>query len=400
MTKVFTNFQYSLIYRSQLYIELKSMGSGPSINQSPMNLQYDQYQPFFADDIPECYDIQKKTESDFGFNAIWSVRPLDSVSPINRTGYISAYDPENDCAYIGYGCTESKQHIVDLWRLDMKTRRWKEIQIENNKVTPRAGARAVLVGNFLWVFGGFYNKQYLGDLHCINLLTGAIVHPQTTGQGPKNCSGHSMNYVNGKIVIFGGYNNGSIEQCCILDLRTMAWTSIETKLTKFSHASTVYNNEVYLYGGSKTNAMIKINPQTKEIFSLASFGHFPSYTMTKSSMVTVGKYIVQIGGVAKAGQQFSAIRVYDIERGLWSKLPISPDNTSTLLCDGEIDQDGYFNLPSCYDVTLVYREQEREIVALEGKPFNNPPYLAVLSLGEATPELNLHSDLLSMLNSF
>lgn len=368
------------------------MGSGPSINQS-------EYSKIISEEIPNYDDYPRRTENDLGWNAVWSVRPFNSVSPIARTAYISAYDSQNDLAYIGYGVTESKQHLIDLWKLDLKTNCWTEIHLENNKVKPRGGARAVLVGNYLWIYGGYYNKQYLQDLHCINVQTGEVIHPKTYGQGPMACSGHSMNYVNGKIIIYGGYNNGSINQCFMLDLRTMNWKAIETKYGKFSHAAAVFNNTVYTFGGSKNSGMIAIDPTYEDVRELPSEGDAPANYMTRISMVTVGQHIVQIGGSSRNGQQFAPVKVYDTHTHNWFTLPISPDNNTTLVSDGEIDSEGNFNLPVCFDVTVFYREKQREIVAFQGKPIVNPPYLSVLKLPDTLCELNLKNDMVSMLDT-
>ena len=333
-----------------------------------------------------------------GMNAIWSARGINSIAPIQRIGHATAYSCETDHSYIAYGVAEDSCFLTDVWDLDMKTCVWRKLNIDESQVSPRAGARAVIVGTNLWIFGGFYNSTYIADLHVINIETGAVYRPETTGEGPEPCSGHSMTYSNGKIYIFGGYGYKPCFQCKVLDLQTLSWSSIKTNENKFAHGFCVSNGNTYLSGGSKVTGVIKIDHKAQSMQSFKIKGDAPPPTLTKSCLVGVGNYLVSIGGMSKKDEPFLPLYVYDTERNFWSILQVLPDNYTLTMTDGEIDQDGIFRLPACTDASAVYREKEREIAMFQGKPFRDPPVLIVISMEEALAMLNLRSDMLSVLN--
>ena len=336
--------------------------------------------------------------SDYGYEAIWTAKGINSIAPIQRIGHATAYSEEKDHAYIAYGVSETQKFLTDVWDLDLKKCVWRKIPIDETNVSPRAGARGVVVGSELWMFGGFYQNHYLTDLHVINLETGEITRPQTQGEEPLPCSGHSMTYDDGKIWIFGGYGKGPSFQCKALDIATLTWTSLQTNENKFSHSFCVNNGSTYLYGGSKVSGFVKIDHKANKLVSFPTKGEAPSLTLTKACLVSVGNFLISIGGSTKLENTYLPIRAYDITRKTWSVLPVLPDGYTTTMTDGDIGEDGIFQLPACTDFSAVYRPAEREIATFQGKPFRDPPVIMVLSMGECLAFMNHQTDMLMMLH--
>ena len=351
------------------------------------------------------FDVEKAVEntafrdiSDYGYSAVWSLRSVNSPYPTQRIGHASAYDPQTDKMYIAYGISDEKKPLSDIWELDLKSLLWRRIPTKG-QTSPRAGARMVIVGSKLWIYGGFHNKEYFSDLHTVDIYTGEIERPQTTGDQPLKCSGHTMSLVNRKILLFGGYGNGLAVQCRILDIDTLHWDSIKTSECKFSHAACVVNGQVYLFGGSKTSGMLRIDVEKKKIFSITSKGPTPSTILTKISLVQVSNNVIALfGRPPTTEKEFSHVPAFNTCTKEWFNLPILPDGYSTTLTDGEVGHDGLFKIPICSDTTAIYRPREREIVLSQGKPFLKPPMLAVFSVSEASAAINEQNDMIAMLH--
>jgi Galactose oxidase, central domain len=65
------------------------------------------------------------------------------------------------------GCGGSR-YLNDTWSFNISTRKWTELQCAGSIPSPRSIHAAVLVGDVMYVFGG-YDGTHLGDLTAFNL---------------------------------------------------------------------------------------------------------------------------------------------------------------------------------------------------------------------------------------
>lgn len=378
---------------TQLQDQSSESGFGSRLNDD----DYNEYRTLGPNEIGD-FSFQFDNVYDFGYSAIWSVSCIDSKAPAQRTGHATAYDPKTDKAFIAFGISSDKKQLNDIWEIDMKTKKWSKIEV-NKSIAARAGTRMVIVGTKLWLFGGFSNNHYFGKLFTVDINTGVVEYPETTGEGPTACSGHSMNYSNGKIFIFGGFADNAISQFKILDLQTMHWKSVNTKESKISHASCVFNNLIYLFGGSRSNGMMCIDPVEDKIRHIKTTGPAPQNTSTRGCLAPIGeKFLAYFDGSSGDEKGYTIVKVFDIDRRKWSILPILPDGYTTLLTDGEISNEGIFKIPSISDVSCLYRPGNREINIFQGKPFKDPPMCCELYTGEVAASLNQQADMCQMLS--
>ena len=64
-----------------------------------------------------------------------------------------------------FGGTDDQNHFNDTWSFDIPSRTWTELRCTGSTPSPRSGHAAVLVGDVMYVFGGFSaDKTYLDDL--------------------------------------------------------------------------------------------------------------------------------------------------------------------------------------------------------------------------------------------
>uniref|UniRef100_M4C6S6 DUF4110 domain-containing protein n=1 Tax=Hyaloperonospora arabidopsidis (strain Emoy2) TaxID=559515 RepID=M4C6S6_HYAAE len=73
-----------------------------------------------------------------------------------------------------FATAEQFHHYRDLWRLNLKTNAWEEVQVKGGP-SPRSGHRMVVWRNYLVVFGGFYEAaretKWFNDVYLFNLAS-------------------------------------------------------------------------------------------------------------------------------------------------------------------------------------------------------------------------------------
>ncbi|KAL1918241.1 uncharacterized protein VTP21DRAFT_3507 [Calcarisporiella thermophila] len=138
------------------------------------------------------------------------------------------------------------------------------VKLDGHSIGCLVGASVTIVPSsnghpkFIYVFGGFhqYTDEVYNDLYRLDIKERRweqIIY--TKGRPPCKRNDHSASYWNEKLIIFGGRDED--EQFCndivVLDLRTLTWDrpaisgSLPTGRTK--HGAVVYNNRLYITGG-------------------------------------------------------------------------------------------------------------------------------------------------------
>lgn len=107
------------------------------------------------------------------------------------------------------------EFVDDVYTLDVTSWRWTYRQpklealeqLQGNPVAPRAGHTATLLpGRKLLVFGGQNKSGPLGDLALLDLTNMTWYRPKPAGNPPSKRSGHTANYKDGKVFIYGGWD--------------------------------------------------------------------------------------------------------------------------------------------------------------------------------------------------
>eukprot|EP00916_Digyalum_oweni_P024238 GHVL01040070.1.p1 GENE.GHVL01040070.1~~GHVL01040070.1.p1 ORF type:complete len:571 (+),score=143.38 GHVL01040070.1:79-1791(+) len=116
--------------------------------------------------------------------------------------YIFGGEFSSDCQF---------RHFNDLWKFEIKTSRWEQVKSTGCIPTPRSGHRMAVWKNYLILFGGFHesvkeNRRY-NDLYFLNLQTliwhKAVYPPRADVPCPR--SGHQITVFENNLFIYGGY---------------------------------------------------------------------------------------------------------------------------------------------------------------------------------------------------
>ena len=174
---------------------------------------------------------------------------LNNSELLNWTGEVGGAGPSPRSRHT---CTAVKHFLVvvgglnhrvrhnDVWIFDTKQKKWTELKVQAKDAedipSPRAHHTATLVGNQLFLFGGYAGHgKSCDDLHVLDFGTALeekatdVVHPTWSkpvlkGKGPSPRFDHSTTWFPNKLAILGGRDNmtmhGDVHHLC---LDTMTW---------------------------------------------------------------------------------------------------------------------------------------------------------------------------------
>lgn len=104
-----------------------------------------------------------------------------------------------------FGGTNGVQCFNDCWKYNPRTKLWLYMHCIGPIPVSRESHSAVVVGVFMYVFGGRTQEgRDLGDLAALQLDTFRWFTFQNMGPSPSPRSGHSMCVYGSKIHVFGG----------------------------------------------------------------------------------------------------------------------------------------------------------------------------------------------------
>ncbi|KAK6522642.1 hypothetical protein TWF281_002078 [Arthrobotrys megalospora] len=144
---------------------------------------------------------------------------------------------------------EVYNHVL---RLDLSTFTWTLVDNYGEIPSVRMGHTTTYWrDNKLIVFGGENeNRVYLADVYLFDITTSTWSQPQISGPVPRGRSRHSVCLHDDKLYVIGGTNGSDVlDDLVYLDLNTMTWSRAWKFVGRFDHASWVYKNRLYVFGG-------------------------------------------------------------------------------------------------------------------------------------------------------
>lgn len=179
----------------------------------------------------------------------WSKMNVNSVSPPSRWKHTATLYENTQILIFGGFHTED-QRLNDVWVFDGVGYVWRQPHSDHNKEasvpfqlvnttwqnvpTPRAGHSATLIGENIYIFGGYgglgYSRRDLDDLYTLNINSWQWSKVQAKGSPPEKRSGHQGCAIEKKILIFGGSSSSTqFQDLHILDIEhdPPLWTKLQ-----------------------------------------------------------------------------------------------------------------------------------------------------------------------------
>ena len=85
-----------------------------------------------------------------------------------------------------------------------------------------------LIGDTIYIFGGFYHNNFLETLYALNIDTLEVISVETRGKTtPDRRAYHSSTVIGGALFIYGGLNERNIfNDLFVLDTVSHKWTKV------------------------------------------------------------------------------------------------------------------------------------------------------------------------------
>ena len=330
-----------------------------------------------------------------GFHGVISKFVPESKCPTPRSSHFSCFSEDLSLCFVGYGVSEEKGLLDDVWAFDTMNETWTQIQLNGETVSPRTGAKSFFKNGKIYIFGGFNGKTYFSDLHTIDISTGKVEMIHTYNEIPGRTTPIFFEHFD-QIFVWGGYDGHYLTELNVLDQSTNEWTTYETNVSGRTAAPYVkYNDKVFAYGSSKTGCFLVIDPYNKTAEEKPTYGSLPP-SVSNAGMVIVDHYALFLGG--KANSKFCLLFACDLDTFVWSSLDIVPDYTTVSISDGAVNGLGLFLMPRLHSHSLVYEPKTQSIYGFLGLPEENPPTITKISIGEALAHLHMRDDMLYALN--
>ncbi|KAF4318543.1 hypothetical protein JM18_006249 [Phytophthora kernoviae] len=168
-------------------------------------------QPVDAEEVAKAV-AAAPSEAEALRDAAWKAISSPNTPP-PRCSHQSAVYRDHLYVFGGeFATADQFHHYRDLWRLDLKTNAWEELEVKGGP-SPRSGHRMVVWRNYLVVFGGFYEAaretKWFNDLYLFNLAElrwQKVTYPPHR-QVPAERSGCQLAVHSSKdlVFVYGGY---------------------------------------------------------------------------------------------------------------------------------------------------------------------------------------------------
>lgn len=178
--------------------------------------------------------------------------------------------PKADKVFIFGGHHGPKRRLNDTWFLEVKTMEWRRVgndkdsgenlESASGAPAPRANVGACVYDDKVYLFGGhgglMYSRISFNDLYCFDLATEQWEKLVPKNNPPEGRGGHSLCASEGKVYIYGGWNNEmQYNNIWVFNLETKEWTDpdIFNEVPRWNHCSALVEAiptwKFFVFGG-------------------------------------------------------------------------------------------------------------------------------------------------------
>ncbi|KAJ5078492.1 kelch domain-containing protein [Anaeramoeba ignava] len=188
--------------------------------------------------------------SSVGWQRIDSSSGLSPI-PVTKCGIVTL----GNYMYIFGGSPEiNDSESNQFFAFDLITKEWIEINAEGECPTPRCAHAMCGFEDKIWLFGGSGTSNYLNDFYEYDVEQNKWKKIQTQ-KHPKARYSHSLNYCQGRLIVFGGVpeEGERLNDTWIFDLKSQNWNKLkissEIPIGRSSHTSIIFENKLIIFGG-------------------------------------------------------------------------------------------------------------------------------------------------------
>jgi len=135
-------------------------------------------------------------------------RPIKAKGPLPPQRTSHAACQYKNCMYVFAGYSGDK-YLNDLWELNLDTHTWRDMTALVRGKKPEARSRfcAAVLGDKMYILGGWNKVNYFDDIHCFNFLNNTWTELSNDNFEVPALSQYSWALHKRSVYIFGGYCN-------------------------------------------------------------------------------------------------------------------------------------------------------------------------------------------------
>lgn len=161
-----------------------------------------------------------------------------------------------------FGGWNGKKGLNDLHVLDVDAMEWSCPAVSGTPPTTRNNHATFVVGTKLYLHGGHDGSKWLADLHVLDTEEENWSIPAVAGTPPSARACHTTTRLGRKLYMFGGYDGSKcFNDLDLLDLDTMTWIQPRVSGTlpqaRNAQTVTVVGKRLFLFGGHSGNKHLR-----------------------------------------------------------------------------------------------------------------------------------------------
>mmetsp|Transcript_31052 Transcript_31052/g.50700 ORF Transcript_31052/g.50700 Transcript_31052/m.50700 type:complete len:773 (+) Transcript_31052:48-2366(+) len=161
----------------------------------------------------------------------WFQPPTVGTPPGPCNMHSADFIPSRGKVYVFRG-GNGREYLNDLHALDVETYTWRAVQTHGVAPQQRANHSSALLDHNgkseLFIFGGWNGSERLNDIHVLDTATSTWSTPRVLGVKPHPRAGMTLTALRGRLYLFGGSGTSSkcFDDLQVLDRKEMAWLDV------------------------------------------------------------------------------------------------------------------------------------------------------------------------------
>jgi hypothetical protein len=188
----------------------------------------------------------------------WNKPEVGGIIPTRRYGHTATV--VNNKIYIFGGYDEKHNRLNEVYVFDPETMAWKKVTTNGTPPSERYFHSACALGSEIYIFGGDTQDladksiKIMNDLHVLDTAT-LKWHKVNTENAPPPRRNHSSTIVGELMFVFGGFDgNNRLADIHVLDTATLRWEKFapapgRSPKPRSSHSATAIDDRIFIHGG-------------------------------------------------------------------------------------------------------------------------------------------------------
>jgi len=277
----------------------------------------------------------------------WSEPTFDNSISMNTPTIKNHSVTYHDGYLYCFGGYDGRRNHMTLSLYSVLNKKWFRVHTTKGMAPPgRNGHTATLVGRGMWIIiiGGWLGSGPLAasDVHILDISGGIndlqwLAAPAVRGTPPGPCNMHSADFVESKNEVYvfrGGNGREYLNDLHALDINTCTWRVVSTTgqipEVRANHSSAVLNetDELFIFGGwngdTRLNDLHILNTKTS-VWSAPKVGGILPHPRAGMTLTALRDRLYLFGGSGASSKCFQDLQIFDRKEMRWLDVAVQDE---------------------------------------------------------------------------